>query len=96
MLDSLSWHIMDATADDWESLEQILPHIHEFHNSIEPSVVAEVVAHLVREGLMEEMRHRTVEPASVVADPIEFWFRMTPRGRAIWGAEGGRFRGDEG
>ena len=94
-MDSLTWHVMNATADDWESLEQILPHVREFHGPAEPAAVAEVVAQLVREGLMEEMRQPVIDPASVVADPIEFWFRMTARGREVWDAEGGRFRGDE-
>jgi hypothetical protein len=94
-MDSLTWHVMDATADDWESLEQIQPHVREFHGPIEPVVIAEVVARLVREGLMEEMQHPVIDPPAVVADPIEFWFRMTRRGRAVWDAEGVRFRGEE-
>jgi len=94
-MDSLTWHVMDATADDWESLEQILPHVREFHGPVEPAAVAEIVGRLVREGLMEEMQRSVIDPEAVVADPIEFWFRMTPRGRAIWDAEGVRFRGEE-
>jgi hypothetical protein len=94
-MDSLTWHVMDATADDWESLEQILPHVREFHDPVEPVAVAEVVARLVRDGLMEEMRQQVIDPAAVVADPIEFWFRMTQRGRAVWDSEGPKFRDEE-
>lgn len=93
-MDSLTWHVMDATADDWESLQQIRPHVRAFHGPVEPAAIAALVARLVREGLMEEMRHPVIDPAAVVADPIEFWFRMTPRGRAVWDAEGVRFRSE--
>ncbi|MBX6312703.1 MAG: hypothetical protein IRY99_07285 [Isosphaeraceae bacterium] len=54
--------------------------------------VAEVIARLVGEGLMEEMQHASASPPAVVEDPIGFWFRMTPRGRIIWEAEGGYWR----
>jgi hypothetical protein len=86
---------MDATADDWESLEQILPHVREFHGPIEGTAVAELIARLVGEGLMEEMQHPVIDPAQVVAEPIEFWFRMTSLGRATWDSEGVKFRGEE-
>jgi hypothetical protein len=86
---------MDATADDWESLGQILPHVREFDGPVEPAALAEVVARLVRDGLMEEMQRSTIDPEAVVADPIEFWFHMTARGRAVWDSEGAGFRGEE-
>jgi len=94
-MDPLTYHVMNATADDWESLEQILPQVREFHGPIEPFAVAEAIARLVRDGLMEEMRHSVIDPAAVVAEPIEFWFRMTPRGRAAWDTQAVTFRGEE-
>lgn len=87
-MDSLSWHVMDATADDWESLEQILPHVREYHGPVEPTAIAEAIARLVRDGLMEEMRGTAVNPVAIAADPIEFWFRMTARGRMEWDSAG--------
>jgi hypothetical protein len=92
VLDSLTWHVMDATADDWESLDQILPYVRETHGSVEALAVAEVIARLLGEGLMEEMQHASVSPPAVVSNPIEFWFRMTPGGRTIWDVEGERWR----
>ena len=59
---------MDATADDWESLEQMLPHVSELHGPTEPATVAAVVAGLVRDGLMEEMRGIPIDPAAIIAD----------------------------
>jgi len=93
-MDSLTWHVMNATADDWESVEQILSQVREWHGPVEPSSIANVAARLVRDGLMEEMRQPVIDPVAVVANPIEFWFRMTPRGREAWDSEGARFRGE--
>ncbi len=92
MLDSLTWHVMDATADDWESLEQILPHVCATHGPVEAIAAAEVIARLMAESLMEEMQHASVIPQAIVSNPIEYWFRMTPRGRDLWDAEGEHWR----
>jgi hypothetical protein len=92
VLDSLTWTVLDATADDWESLNQILPYVREDHDAVEGSAVAEVISRLVTEGMMEEMRHAPVSPRDILADPIEYWFRMTPAGRAAWDADGSHWR----
>jgi hypothetical protein len=92
VLDSLTWHVMDATADDWESLDQILPHVRETHGQVEAVAVAKVIARLIEEGLMEEMQRASVSAQAIVSDPIEYWFRMTPGGRATWETEGERWR----
>ena len=83
MFDSLAWELMNATADDRESLEQLVSQVRRFRGSVDPATAAEVVAGLVGEGLMEEMRGVTIEPAAVVADPSDYWFRMTPTGRSV-------------
>jgi hypothetical protein len=92
LLDSFTWHVMDATADDWESLEQILPHVHQFHGPVEPVETAKVIARLIDEGLMEAMHHEMVDPHDVAEDPIGYWFRITALGRSLWDTEGGRYR----
>ncbi len=94
-MDSLSWNVMNATADDWESLEQILPQVRQFYGPVESAEVAKLVSRLVHEGLMEEMRNPVINPAAVAADPIEFWFRMTPRGRMAWESESLKYRGED-
>ncbi len=83
---------MDATADDWESLEQILPQVQRFHGAVAPPEVAEVIVRLVRDGLMEEMQHGSIDAQEVVREPVEYWFRMTPLGRSLWESEGARYR----
>jgi hypothetical protein len=103
VLDNLAWEIMDATADDWESIDQILPRVNEFFGSVEALIIAGTLALLVEEGLMRVARpveegYMTdvqngfvVEPRSVVDNPTEYWFCMTPRGRDLWDSESSKY-----
>jgi hypothetical protein len=86
MVDVISFWIMNATADDWESLDQIVPQVLETCSSVDSKSVAERIEALVGQGLMEEMRGRAVRSADVLVDPMEFWFRMTLKGRSTWSA----------
>ena len=90
---SLAFWIMDATADDWESLDQIQPVVDKLWESTpRPEVAGEIVM-LVRAGLLEEMPHQDrgdeeLSAAAIVADPMRFWFVMTAQGRKRWEQEG--------
>jgi|ERR1700722_2695210 len=86
-LDKPSFWLMNATADDWESLDQILPQVKRHAGVGDCSQVARLIVDLVAEGLLEEMRHTPVTPQMIIQTPIEFWFAMTPAGRALWGSE---------
>ena len=94
-LDRLSFHILNTMADDWESLEQIAPHVMEFSGIGNTSQIACVIVDLVSEGLLVEMKHVSLTPEMIVQTPIEYWFRMTPRGRALWEAESRNFDASE-
>jgi hypothetical protein len=78
---------MNATADDWESLDQIVPEVRRFHGPAQPAVVAQAIIRLVNDGLLEEMRGGAVEVEPMLREPVEFWFRMTGQGRTVWEAE---------
>ena len=84
---------MDATAGDWESLDQIQPVVDRWWVPTPRPAVAEEIVRLVRAGLFEEMPHRDrgdeeLSAAAIVADPMRFWFGMTARGRKQWEQEG--------
>ena len=53
-LNSLQWHVLDATADDWESFAQILPHVNQWLGKTEREFVANVIQELVSLDLLEE------------------------------------------
>ena len=93
-LDKLGFYVMNATADDWESLEQIMPHVEEFVCVTDSSDVARLIVELVAEGLLEEMKHTPLTPQMIVRTPIEYWFAMTARGRALWDAESREYEHD--
>jgi hypothetical protein len=89
---SLTFWIMDATADDWESLDQIQPVVDRWWQPTPRLVVAEEIVRLVQSGLFEEMPHQDrgdeeLSAAVVVADPMRFWFGMTAQGRKQWEQE---------
>jgi hypothetical protein len=93
-LDKVSYFVMNATADDWESLEQIMPQVERFAGVTDSSQVARLIVDLVAEGLLEETKHTRVTPKMIVETPIEFWFAMTPAGRALWSSEADKYEHD--
>jgi hypothetical protein len=91
-LGTLTFWILDAMADDWESLDQIQPVVDRWFQPTPRLVVAEELVRLVKLGQLEEMPHRDrgddeLSAASVIADPTRFWFRMTSQGRKQWDQE---------
>lgn len=94
-LDEFTWLTMDAMADDWESLEQIVPHVEHFVDSAERARVARLLIELVSEGAvreMEQLPYRRLTAEMILGTPIEYWFSMTPAGRALWDSEGHKYR----
>ena len=94
-LDKFAFHAMDAMADDWESLEQIVPHLESFLGTTDHSRVARLIVELISEGLLREMeqlpyQHLTAD--MILQTPIEYWFSMTLAGRALWDSEGHKYR----
>jgi len=94
-LNSLQWHVLDATADDWESFAQILPHVNQWLGKTEREFVANVIQELVSLDLLEEAEGRPVIAAELTANPSHLWFSMTRAGRQLWDQEGEKFRDDK-
>lgn len=91
-LGSLTFWIMDATADDWESLDQIQPVVDKWWEPTSRLIVAEEIVKLVRSGLFEEMPHPDrgkgeLSAKAIAAEPMRFWFGMTAQGRKQWEQE---------
>jgi hypothetical protein len=90
--DPLLWHILDATADDWESIVQIEDHITRFLGRSSRFKIASTLKELLEQGLIEEMKNQTFTPDNLVNNPDEFWFAMTEEGRMIWDFGGSKNR----
>ena len=94
-LDEFTWHAMDAMADDWESLDQIVPHIERFLGAADRIGIAQLIVELISEGLLREKKrlpYQQLTTEMILQTPIEYWFSMTPAGRALWDSEGHKYR----
>jgi hypothetical protein len=88
------WEILNATADDWENLEQIYrlighfdgpgsgrkPNLQEIADAVRSLVEQDLLAARLEDGTM--IASRTPEVSYV----WRAWFHMTPAGRNAWSA----------
>jgi len=84
VVDRLSWEVLNATADDSESLEQIVPAVCHLVSEANVSAVAAAVSRLEESGLLG----RRTAPGELDG---EGWFHMTATGRAAWLAAADRY-----
>jgi len=89
----LTFEILNSTADDWESLEQIHAQVVRFWARVPPRRVAEEIMRLIRSGHFECRPAAPSDIDALLAEPAEYWFRMTDRGRARWASEGSQAAG---
>jgi hypothetical protein len=54
-LDRLTWHVMNAMADDWESIVQIRRDLHPYFDEISDEQIVSILRHLHGEKLVEIM-----------------------------------------
>jgi hypothetical protein len=82
----LTFWVLNATADDWESLEQIQPVVNEYWQPTASIAIAEEMMRIWHIGWFEVRPREPTGVAALLAEPLEFWFRMTETGRAEWQA----------
>lgn len=87
-LDSLTWHVMDSMADDWESIEQIRPHVFQFCGATSDEQIFHILRQLHKNGFVEIMEVGERTNKIFPTNPETAWFGMTNAGRAFWDAEG--------
>lgn len=91
-LDSLTWHVMDAMADDWESIEQIRPHVRRYAEPASDERIFQILRQLHENELVRIMDGKGYGTRRFPTEPRDCWFSMTERGRALWDAEGIKYR----
>jgi hypothetical protein len=91
-LDSLTWHVMDAMADDWESIVQIRPHVQQYCGATPDDRIFQILRQLHTNGLVRIMDLDGHGPDSFPSDPQESWFDMTDSGRLLWETESSKYR----
>ena len=95
LIDEYEWHVLDATADDWESLDQIVPHLERFLGPVDRAGIVRLIIKLVDDGMLKEMRYkayRNLTAEMILETPMEFWFCMTTEGKELWDSEGYKYR----
>ncbi len=83
--------VLNATADDFENLEQIFQSVRLAHPSTSLTVVAATVHTLVARDLLAPRADENGQPISRANDPSlvwRAWFEMTPLGREAWSSAG--------
>jgi hypothetical protein len=100
-LDQIDWETLNATADDWESLETIYRSLNRAEDrggALGPvgqsgpllEVVADGIRQLVEGGFLEARLLDTPDQRTAISADLSYiwraWFRMTPAGRAAWEA----------
>jgi hypothetical protein len=94
-MDSLTWHVMDALADDWESIAQIRPHVHHYCGPASDQQIVDILRQLREDKLIEIMKVPEQSDHIFEIQPEVCWFGMTEAGRVLWDSEGAKYRDDE-
>jgi hypothetical protein len=63
-LDATTWHIMDAMADDWESIVQIRPYVEEFCGPTPEESIFDTLRSLHADDLIEIMEVASIRTRS--------------------------------
>jgi hypothetical protein len=90
-LDLLSWHVMDAMAHDWESIAQIRPHVHQYHEATSDERIFQILRQLHENELIKIMDEDGYGTSAFPSDPSECWFCMSDTGKALWQSEGSKY-----
>ena len=91
-MDFLTWLVMDATTDDWESIIQIRGWVAQWLKEYPELEIATIIKRLTEEGLFKIMNGREFKPNDLLRQPIEFWFKLTEAGWRVWEAEAPKYR----
>jgi hypothetical protein len=94
-MDSLTWHVIDALADDWESIAQIRPHVQQYCGPASDQQIFDILRQLRGDRFIEIMKVPGQPEDVFETQPQACWFGMTDVGRAQWDSEGGKYRDDE-
>jgi hypothetical protein len=86
---------MDATADDWESVDQVIPDVERWLGPQNPDQIQKIILSLFDEGLLELMPLEGVTVETLKTDLRGCWFSMTTEGRRLWDIDGFYYRNEE-
>ena len=85
-VDSLTFFVLNAMADDWESILQIEPQVHEYHGVVERKLILQALRRLHDVGHVLAMDQDGFGLSEFPGSPEAAWYRMTDSGRALFEA----------
>ena len=84
----LDWLVLDATADDFESIVQIADSVRCDLPQISRAELARHIIELLRDGFLQQLESDEISLEDLVRVPERlqppFWFGMTARGAEAW------------
>ncbi len=83
-IDLLAWHIMEATADDWESVDQIITEVEGRIGVQDPVMFHKVILELFENEFLELMPMTGITQQTLKDDPKKCWLTMYTKGRSVW------------
>ena len=83
-VDLLAWHIMEATADDWESVDQIITEVEGRIGVQDPVMFHKVILELFESEFLELMPMDGITSQTLKDDPKKCWLAMSAKGRRVW------------
>ncbi len=90
-LDPLSFYIMNAMADDWESIAQIEPDVSIYHEPTKRPTIFDALRRLHDLRLLQIRDEEGNRLSGFPASADSAWFAMTERGRHVWDSNCHRF-----
>ncbi len=84
----LEWLILSSTADDWESLKQMVPTVREDLPDVNLNDIAVSILDLLRIGYLRQMESAEISLNDLLSAEEypegQFWFGMTTAGAEEW------------
>jgi hypothetical protein len=84
----LDWLVLDATADDFESIVQIADSVRRDLRQISRAELARHIIELLRDGFLQQFEPHEISLEDLAGVPERmqppFWFGMTARGVEAW------------
>ena len=87
-VDLVTWYVLNAMADDWESIDQIEPQVRRFHGAVTRPAIVSLLRQLYEAGHLRIMDENGNQVGHFPESPATAWFSMTESGRLIWNESG--------
>ena len=93
-IDLVTWDVLNAMADDWESIDQIEPQVRCFHGAVPRPAIFSLLRQLYEAGHLRIRDESGNQLSHFPESPETAWFSMTESGRLIWNENGTEYQNE--